>query len=464
MSVETAPTTETGYAAGVIPTTMPGAGRPEYVVQSLDNNGELRFPYSAVIYDRMRREDGQVGSILRAITQPILGTKWTLVGDDVDPAVLAFVESELGLGERTDGKRRRRREGIVWHEHLRNVLLMLPFGFMPFEQVYTVGPAAPGQDAEPGRLYAHLRKLAPRMPRTLSAIKVARDGGLEGIVQLPAFNATSGLANFNGVTIPADRLVMYVNDREGADWSGTSVLRTAYKHWLLKDALIRLGAQIVERNGMGVPVVEHSGDVTTEQAMKVARGFRAGAEAGATFEKGKMSVTLLGVTGSTVDPLPWVNYHDQGMSRSLLAMFLDLGHDNGARALGDTFVGIFLDSLAAVIDNVAETTTEYVIRDLVELNFGPDVAYPALVGEHPTPEATADAVAALTTAGVITPDAELEGAFRTRYGLPAKPDAPTPAPPAPDALDDAPTPGASLLSRVAALAERAAAIDERSRP
>ena len=428
MTVSDAPVNELGTPGGIAPVLSAGLGTGFYV-EGLEHNPELRFPLSALVYDRMRKEDGEVASVARAITYPILNAGRRLVGGRDE--VRRFVERELGLDltEDDEGRRRRRREGIVFRDHLREALLALWFGFMPFEQVYEVGPAAPGlEDPEaPGRLYAHLRKLAPRMPRTLAEIRVGRDGGLAGIVQLPAPTAgLTGTPHRDGTFIPVDRLVMYVNEREGADWTGNSLLRAAYKHWLIKDALIRVGAQIVERNGMGIPFVSYSDEKDRGKALALAKAIRSGAEAGGALAPG-MSVTIAGVSGSTADELPRVKYHDESIGRSLLAMFLNLGHDNGARALGATFVDYFLLAVNAVLRNVEEVVTEHVIRDLVELNYGPDEAYPVLKFDDLTAEATptAEALKALADAGLITPDRDTEADLRRRYRLPAKPAAPS---------------------------------------
>lgn len=417
MTVTDAPTHELGHPGGIAPTFTATAGQG-FMVEGLEANPDLMFPASAVVYDRMRREDGQVGAVRRAITNPLVAARRTLVGDDVRPEVLAFVTNELGLNvDKT--RARRRREGIVYREHVREAILALWFGFLPFEQTYTVGPAAPGLEdpAAPGRLYAHLRKLAPRMPRTLEEIRVQRDGGLAGIVQ----TALPGSGDPRGTFIPVDRLVMYVSEKEGADWTGNSLLRSAYKHWLIKDALIRLGAQIVERNGMGIPIVEYDDPSKRSAALALAKSLRAGAEAGGAMPQG-LKVNIVGVSGSTADELPRVKYHDEAIGRSLLAMFLNLGHDNGARSLGETFVNLFRDSGNTLLDWLDEVATEHVIRDLVELNYGPDEPYPVLVSESLTEQATAEALKALAEAGLITPDRDLEADVRRRYGLPAKPE------------------------------------------
>lgn len=432
MTVTDAPTNELGTPGGIAPTFGRVVGGSDgFYVEGLEVNADLRFPASAIVYDRMRKEDGQVASVARAITYPILNANRRLVGGR--PEVRAFVERELGLDVSAEeaelGRRRRRREGIVLRDHYREALSCLWFGFMPFEQVYEVGPALPGLE-DPAReeelgttLYAHLRKLAPRPPRTLSEVRVARDGGLVGVMQLGAATSRPGMPGSGEVLIPTDRLVMYVNEREGADWTGNSLLRAAYKHWLLKDALIRLGAQIVERNGMGIPFVSYTDPADRAKALALAKGLRAGAEAGGALAPG-MSVSVVGVSGSTTDELPRVKYHDESIGRSLLAMFLNLGHDNGARALGATFVDYFLLAVNSIIRNLDETVTEHIIRDLVELNYGADEAYPVLRTDDLTAESTptAEALKALADAGLLTADRELEQDVRRRYGLPVKPE------------------------------------------
>ncbi|WNN95956.1 portal protein [Arthrobacter phage Hirko] len=386
-----------------------------YVVEPLDPNPDLHFPASVAVYDEMRTTDGQVGSLLSAINLPILAARWQLVGETVRPEVMTFVRSELGLDLPDAARERQRKHGIVWLDHLETALLALPFGFMPFEQVYEPGPPTTEQAALGSDLLLHLRKLAPRLPRTVSEIHVGRDGGLVGISQPPLDPKAK-----DDIFIPVERLVYYCYKREGADWSGRSVLRTIYKNWMIADKLLRLSAQIVERNGMGVPVVYYDKDtISKAEADQLGQDFRAGATASASMPNGA-KVELLGVTGQTVDPLPHMKYHDEKIAESALAMFKTLGHDSGARSLGDTFVDIFTQAVQSVADFFARTATEHIIRDLVELNFGSEEPYPVLTaGDLSANRAiTTSALKELVDAGVVKPDPTLEKFIRSTSGLP----------------------------------------------
>lgn len=391
-------------------------GATSFVIEPLDPNPDLHFPASIPVFDEMRTTDGQVGSLLSAINLPILAARWQLSGQGVRPEVLDFVKTELGLDVTDEALERRRRQGIVWLDHLETALLALPFGFMPFEQVYEAGPPAPGQEALGVPTLLHLRKLAPRLPRTVSQIHVARDGGLAGISQPPLDPKAK-----DDIFIPVERLVYYCHKREGADWSGRSILRTVYKNWMISDKELRLSAQILERNGMGIPVLYYDpAKLDKASADQIVQDLRAGATAGASIPDGAAKLELMGVTGQTVDPLPHLKYHDEKIAESALAMFKTLGHDSGARSLGDTFVDIFTQAVQSIANYFGRVATEHVIRDLVELNFGPEEPYPVLrPGDLSANRAiTTTAVKELVDAGIIKPDDRLEEFFRAANGLP----------------------------------------------
>lgn len=210
-------------------------------------------------------------------------------------------------------------------------------------------------------------------------MNVARDGGLESIVQ-------SGVTTPSGVQvpqveIPVDRLVAYVYDPQDTSWTGTSVLRPAYKHWVLKDRLLRLEAMTLERNGMGVPVYEGSGlldkpgsDIKAGQ--DIATQLRSGAEAGAAIPAGA-KLSLMGVSGQIVSPREAIAYHDSMIARSVLAHFLNLEGKGGSYALADTQADFFVQSLQTIGEWIADTATQHVVEDLV------DVAFPDYDGLAP---------------------------------------------------------------------------------
>ncbi|MDI3331417.1 MAG: DUF935 family protein [Micrococcus sp.] len=423
-----APEAEIGYQSG----------NANWWTEDTEKTPELRWPLNIDVYDRMRRQDAQVISVLRAVTLPIRRTTWRIDPAGARPEVVSFVADNLGLpvvGQKEEPVARTR-DRFSWKDHLYHALLMLPFGHSFFEQVYRIDDEG----------MARIRKLGWRPPLTVSKIEVAPDGGLVAIEQ-------HGRVNGRTVRIPVDQLVAYVNDREGGNWLGQSLLRPAYKYWLLKDRILRVQAQAVDRNGLGIPVYEASTppanlqpeDYTKRQqeeireGLKLAKGLRSGDSAGAAIPAGA-KLTMNGVTGTLPDADKPIRYYDEQIARAVLAHFLNLGTETGSWALGSTFADFFTLSLQTVAGQVADTASQHIVEDLVDLNFGetepaPRVTFDEIGARHP---ATAESIRALIDCGAITPDAKLEQHVRTAYGLPeADPDTARPRLPAGTAPEEA---------------------------
>jgi hypothetical protein len=370
---------------------------------------ELMWPRSVVVFDRMRRQDAQVGSVLRAVTLPVRRTPWRIDPNGAEDEVVEHVADDLGLpivgydGTRTP---QRTRDRFSWNEHVRMALLMLAHGHSFFEQQYRIDDVR-----KPGGV--HLQKLAWRPARSIANIEVAEDGGLVGIWQW-------GVKKM----IPVTQLVAYVNEREGANWLGQSLLRTAYKNWLIKDDLLRTDSQTIRRNGMGVPVYkgfpgEGDSDPGWTKGLAVVKSFRAGETAAAAIDNGA-EIDLKGVDGTLPQAMPSIRYHDEQIARAVLAHFLNLGTQTGSWALGATFEDFFTMCLQTVADDVASVTTAHVVEDLVDQNWGVDAGAPKIVfdeiGSHQ--KLTAQAVKMLIESGAFHADPTLEQTLRQQYGLP----------------------------------------------
>ena len=383
-----------------------------------ESNPELRWPNSVKVFDKMRSEDAQVGSVLRAVTTPIMSTPWSIDPNGAREEVVQHVASDLNLPVRGQAPQPapRRRDRFSWGEHLRLALLSPTFGHAFFEQVYRIEGVR-----------VHLRKLAYRPPRTITDIEVARDGGLEAIRQ------GGGSIAGAGVRIPVDRLVAYVNEREGGKWQGRSLLRQAYKFWLLKDRALRVQSMTLDRNGLGVPIYEGAPvpegatpaereawvESEREGGLELATGLRSGSTAGASIPNGA-KLTMQGVQGKLPDSDAPIRYYDEQIARSVLAHFLNLGTETGSWALGSTFADFFTQSLNSVARSIADVANQHVVEDLVDLNWGESEPAPLITFDPIGSKITADAIKQLIDCGAIWPDATLEGYLRDTYGLPAQ--------------------------------------------
>ena len=405
---------ETGYQRE----TLPAWG--VLADEAHESNPALVWPRSLDVFDKMRREDAQVGSVLRAVTFPIRRATWMFDPAGASDAVVALCADSFGLpvkGQPAEAALRAR-DRFDFDEHLRLALLELVFGHSVFEQVYRVDDDG----------MVRLRKLAWRPPRTISKWDVAGDGGLVAIEQY-------GTGSGRTVRIPVEKLLVYVNEREGANWIGTSLLRTAYKNWLLKDRTLRAQAVGIERNSLGIPVYTGAPlpdglseaealawvEAQKQDGLTLAKALRGGQDAGASIPTGA-DLALMGVTGTRADTDKPIRYHDEQIARAVLAHFLNLGTETGSWALGSTFAEFFVGSLNAVALHIANTCQAHVVEDLVDLNFGPNEPTPRLVpatiGEEQP--ATAEAIKSLIDCRAIEPDDELEQYMRQRYKLPVK--------------------------------------------
>lgn len=382
-----------------------------WVTDWLELIPDLMWPTSVQTYARMRH-DPQLTAVLAAYTLPIRRATWALDPSGCRDEVVRLIADDLGLPilgvDEEAGPARRR--GVRWADHLRLSLLSLVFGFIPFERRYEIRN---GQ--------ARLVNLGERMPHTIGDIKLNRDGTVQSISQ----------DLLDSRPIPADRLVWYVHDREGANWAGRSMLRACFGAWLLKHETWRVHATSIRRFGMGIPSVEAPAGATPAQvaeAQRLASAMRAGDTAGAGLPHG-YKLALTGMTGSAPDAMAFISYLDQQMAKSALAGLLDLGQTpNGSRALGQTMLEMFLLSLQAIADEIADTATSGqpgmpgIVTQLVDYNWGEDEPAPRIVvsdvGDRH--EITAEALDQLLSSGAISPDPELEAYVRTAWRLPER--------------------------------------------
>lgn len=318
-----------------------------------DPNVELQFPRSVAIYDKMRRTDGQVKAAVLAVTLPILSLEWDIepfhevdeqTGVSLEPApadkdIATFIRKDLIEGRNSP-----------WKRILREILGMLWAGFWVIEPVFET------QDDD----LIHLAKLGSRLPSSVFRWQVARDGTLQGIVQR-AVNPSTG--NIEIITLNAADLLMFVNEKEGADWTGQSILRAAYKHFYMKDWLYRIGVINTERGG-GFPVItlpEEGTAADVQAAHDVGESIHMH-ERAYVIEPPLWKFRLETGTTRMADVMTQVSHHDQKISAVILAQFMDIGSESGARAMAGEFIDLFLMALEAVINNVEETVNQQLIK------------------------------------------------------------------------------------------------------
>lgn len=350
-------------------------------------------------YDEMRRSDATVAAVLLAIKLPILGSvaKIKPASDtDEDKKVADFVKA--ALFEKME---------MSWQEFLRQALMHLEFGHMVFEKVFQI------IDVD-GKEYIGWKKFSPRLPKSIQRWEIA--GGKPGITQI---------VQGEHFEIPMEKLMVFTNNKEGENYEGISVLRSAYKHWYYKNNYYVIDSLSFEKQGVGIPVFKlPAGHDTTDKrlASNIAKNLRANESlhvimpAGWEFEFADMK------GNSTRDPEKAILHHDRQITKSVLTQFLELGAQggSGSRALSEDHSDLFYMGERAVAQQIADVINKQAIKELVDMNF--DVTYyPKLefvkIGRIDF-EKIANAVGTLVEKGVIIPDQMMENYLRDQMDLP----------------------------------------------
>lgn len=295
----------------------------------------------------------------------------------------------------------------------------------PTELALTVdGPD--GQRVTPRRAYWGVR-IAARAPHTISRWDVDEHGDLRSVDQDIDTPTTR-----RRVTIPGDRLVLWTNERSGpGDVLGTSILRSAYRSWFVKEKLEVIDAIRSERAGVGVPVA-WDGDRPGEGARltEALSAIRANEDAvlvlpGSRGVPDSPHVEMLDMRASSNASVEaGLRYHTTQILWSVFSAWQQLGQDGtGARATADTQSGPFYLLLQALADQLAQVIGRQVLPRLTEWNFA-GAAPPVVTAggiTHVDAGAVVSHVAQAINAGLITTDDALERHIRDVLDLPAPP-------------------------------------------
>lgn len=385
-----------------------------------EQNPALQWPQCTRTYDQMLT-DSQVVAVQQGVTLPILRARWSLDPTGCRQEVVERLAEELRLPILGQNPKPHSRKGFSFRKHLRLALKSLFYGFYVFEISGEIGA---------DRQW-HFVDLEPRLPTTIQEIHTDRSGTLLAVKQY-------GAGNYMPPLLPAQSLVFYSHDREGGVWQGRSTLRSAYPHWVLKLDEMKGEAIMLDRNGMGIPIGEEAPGMTPEQRnqlLQVVTKLRTGENSGATIPNGA-NIKLLGVEGTLPDHQAAIQAHNRQISKASLQMLIDQGQTgHGSQALGSTQLDLWLLSLQAIADEIADTFNEHLIARWVDWNWGPDEACPQLVCEPigADRELTPNDVSVLVSAGVLTADDSLEVYMRDAYQLPDYEPSNDPTPTAPTA-------------------------------
>lgn len=404
---------------------------------ALEYNEDLVGERGIDTWERMRSSDGAVAEALGHITAPILNATWEIEPASTEPIDLEIAEAV-------------RRAYFEWpvqpfSEYLDQALDYLVFGHQVFERAEMVvdegieyeDPNPPPEPDErtspmieiPERQFLTWRRFAQRLPKSISKWNVEQ-GELVSIQQ-QVF--TDG--GYDTPTIDANRLIVFVNQRRGDDFTGRSMLRAAWKHWVLKELVEKIEAVALERHGVGVwiaypPQSRKDDGAYLTRLEDILKNIRAGAMSYIVAPDPKAQSSVAGQDGvlfecvrpegQAPDFTSAINRHRGDIKGSILVRFSELGHgQTGARATSDTQSEVWYDALHSAAKHFGEVNDDP-IRWFVDANYGHD-RYPRLVAqdiESRSLEEFANAHFKLVGGGAIVPDRSYRAFVRQSMGAP----------------------------------------------
>lgn len=400
------------------------------IIQTDEMTPEFRGQTLFRTVDRMVRSDPVVRAALLMVVLPIREAEWTIspagpTEEDREAAELV----RRAFFEHNDWPQ------VIWdlvHPGLR-------YGRGVLEEVYgAVDWSLTYDDDEgtvevPSRTYWVPRRYGPRLARTIQRWHVDEEGDLEAVEQLLP-HMTRGRGSGHMVTIPASQLVVWVNERDGDNYEGVSMLRPMFRAWFTKDKLEIIDAIRAERAGVGVPIgwAGDGDEADLEEHLKHLRvneeGFIVLAGGPPGSDDHHQHVEMLDMrAASTADISASLHYHTTQILWAVLGAWQNLGQGNvGARATSETQDDPYYLLISSIAKAVAAAFNRQSIPRLIAYNYPNLDRLPRLtVGSLPGADFTSvvDAVAKLLTAGGIESDLDLENHLRRIMGMPErKPD------------------------------------------
>jgi hypothetical protein len=346
-------------------------------ILDVEFNPDLKFPQSIAVYDQMRKGDSPVGAALKAIKTPLLSGKHSIKPASKDPRdveIAEFIRYAMFKNLRGGYKK-----------FYREALTSLEMGFKYFEKIFRFD--------KDGKIVWD--RFAPRDQKSHylwgfndGSGKADETGFVDGhppgiTQQLPGADDDKDRAS--QVEIPWSKLLLFVNDQEGNNYEGVSILRPAYKNWYYKDLLFKIQSISAERFGVGIPVAKHPKNLSTAakaELDKLLKNIRSNEKSYARVEDG-VELSILTPTG---DPKAnaisdAIREHKRDIYESVLAGFLNLtSGEGGSNALSEDQSSFFLRAIRSYSDTISEVLND-AIKELVDMNYSD-------VDEYPTHEIT----------------------------------------------------------------------------
>lgn len=379
-------------------------------------------------FREMSDNDPVIGAILTGIDLLIRRAEWRVEPpDDTTEAKdeADFVKSLMGD------------MSTPWDDFIANANSMLAFGWS-FAEIVLKLRDGKGSQFDDGRV--GIKSLAPRAQDTLFEWQVDPGGSIQGWWQLPP-------AGGQKVLLTLDKGLLFRTSTRLDNPEGRSILRNAWRPWLLKKVAEEMEAIGIERELAGVPIVRApativnlaDSDPVKAAYISIARDLKRNEQGGILLPSDVWrdpenkptsqylyTVELLQGSGPrSVNTNEVITRYERAIARSVLADFLMLGTDGkGSYALSENKTSLFIRACETYAWQIAAPINRYLLPMVWEFNQLDPALMPQITPGSLAPvdlQAFGTLIKDLAGAGMpLFPDDGLEDHIREISGLPAK--------------------------------------------
>lgn len=389
------------------------------IISGVEYLTALQPPNGLRVFDQMRRSSAQVRASLWLVKAPILSSTPVIQpGDKNDPVSVGIAEFCKAALLAPRAMR------ISWRRVLEHLMTRLEFGVSVSEKVWRY-------DRPSGTW--RLDKIAPRLATTISGWKLDERGQELAAVEQQAFRPNP-VAGAWTVPIPVGKTLISSYQREGDNFWGTSLLRSAYMHWFYLTELYRIDMVRADRYGAGIPKAKFDTVEAWNNAKVVSQVRRAlkalrSHERAYLLEHPNVTFSVMGGPLNTEGGrlLDSCEHHATMIIQNVLGTFLSSKADGLSANRTQTLADVFSSVIELTAAEDAEAITDQVIREVCDLNFVMEGRpYPRLEFTniaHDDLEALTTQYSRLVSVGGLTPTHDDEAHFRNVYKLPERKDA-----------------------------------------
>ena len=371
-------------------------------------------------YTKMRKGDSTVSAAMRSIELPIRKATF-----DIQPPSNPTDEEKTQAQVLASAIF----EHLSWSDILRGAITYLTYGFSvhEFTLEYREGMILP-------------KKIAFRPQNTIEELPTYENRDKRGNLK-----SLSQIVEGRRYTLPRKKLIICTADAESKEnWRGTSILRSAYRPWFIKEKMELINAVANERWGVCIPVLEMpeitdstttftpveepgQGDGTITQESQFTVNHRAAVKALQKLHGGEQSyavlpfgykLSILDRRSQAIDTLSYIRELKDDIKTAVLALHLRLGGNDtsGSKALGVAFVDSFLHAVESWANVICDAFNYDLLRPLIIMNWGEQKRYATMIVTNIYKTALQE-IAYMIQAGVIKPTPELIRYIFDQFGI-----------------------------------------------